>query len=42
MFNELPDLIAELFKGLTIDLELSLERTFVFEGTVFLHCFIHG
>jgi len=42
MFDVLPDVIAEFFEGFTIDLELSLEGTFVFEGTVFLQGFIHG
>jgi hypothetical protein len=42
MFDVLLHMLAEIFEGVTINLELGFKGTFFFEGSVFLKSFVHG
>jgi hypothetical protein len=42
MFDVLLHMLAEIFEGVTINLELGFKGTFFFKGSVILQRFIHG
>jgi hypothetical protein len=42
MFDVMLHMLAEIFEGVTINLELGFEGTFLFKGSIFLQRFIHG